>query len=274
MSRKRKLDNDNTEPPEKNPEHPRVDGKAPKKIKTPKPTEPSPLEVMCHIPSPFPPSLLRHIISISNINAKTQVATSIINLLLPITFKPQTYGDIHFSPRKIKIGSKNSHVLDHFARFKFPEGSTSSEQSQKCLLTISPNLNRLITKDWFLSLQSFTFQWGIPTNSSSSGVETKTLLSLAKIFEYASQLPNLRTFAWFVGTHFGCDKNEDYLKELPISQSILSSNNLFPRVETMKICFYSHVDILVTIPIQFFESYLERTRCLSELQLKVYGQMC
>ncbi len=180
--------------------------------------------------------------------------------------------DLHFSPTKIKIGAKKENILDDFTAHTFPSSTSTSKEAQKSLLAFSPNLERLLTKDWFVSLQNFTFQWTVKTFG-----ETQTLTLLSKIFEHATQLPNLRIFEWEMDCYYDPPENEekedeneevDSLNELPISKDILSSNNLFPRVETMKLAFYSTHGPFVTIPIQFFESYLEKTRCLSELQLR------
>ncbi len=118
-------------------------------------------------------------------------------------------------------------------------------------------MQRLIAKDWFISLESFSFQWNVKTLG-----ETKTLSTLAKIFEHASQLPNLRIFAWSVDClkpqNISIENKEDKEEndELPISKEFISQNHLFPRVETMKIEFYSRFGSFVTIPIHFFQSYL------------------
>ncbi len=178
-----------------------------------------------------------------------------------------------FNRLRIKIGWKPYNPLEIFPSYRHPP--PASDPCKKVLLAISPNLHRLLTKDWFISLQSFTFQWEVSTLG-----ETETLSTLAKIFDDASQLPNLRIFEWSVDCFSfpppssqnekkSKENEKDSSKELQISKDLFSNaKNLFPRVETMKLDFYSKYGIFVKIPIQFFEKYFAATNCLTELQLK------
>ncbi len=182
------------------------------------------------------------------------MAEFIVNNLIPIAPEKDTH--IHFSSSNIKVGVVE---VDPFTPFsnQFPDDeSISSDQSIKTLETIYPNLQRLITKDWFISLESFSFQWNVETLG-----ENKTLATLARIFEHASQLPNLRIFAWCVDCFYDENENKEEekekpLNELPISKDFISKNHLFPRVETMKMEFFAQYVTFVTIPIEFFQSYL------------------
>ncbi len=113
--------------------------------------------------------------------------------IIPIAF--YRISDVRFDSTQIRIGSKISRPLSHFTNYYFPHelypASDDPKKSQKVLLSIYPKLQRLITKNWFISLRSFSFQWRM-----DSGGDDKTLTTLAKIFEHTSQLPNLRIFAW------------------------------------------------------------------------------
>ncbi len=193
--------------------------------------------------------------------------------LIPLTNHrfPNRY-DIYLSSAKIRIGTKISNPLKHFSNYLFPP-PLNYYKTQETLSSFSPNLQRLITKDWFISLKSFAFQWNVHTFG-----DKKTLSILAKIFEHASQLPNLRTFAWIIDCTCHPPKESEsdeesthkpQENELPISKDVITSNlNLFPRVESMKLSFYEENEIFVSIPLFFFESYFSNTRSLSELQIE------
>ncbi len=167
--------------------------------------------------------------------------------------------DIYLSSKQIQIGGIISNPLEHFSSYYFPPGdSTITSKELDTLPSFLPNLQRLITEDWFISLRSFAFQWDVTSGAST------TLSILAKIFEHTSQLPNLRIFAWTIDcSSFSREENE-----LPISKDLITSNsNLFPRVQSMKISFYAKQNTFVRIPISFFESYFSNTKSLSELQI-------
>ncbi len=203
-----------------------------------------------------------------------------VNWLIPIcAVDPRSDPDICFNSSHIRIGAiiSYSNPLSHFSPFYFPYPyASNSKEVPKVLLSIYPNLQRLITNNWFISLRSFSFQWRVDTLG-----DNKTLTTLAKIFAHTSRLPNLRIFAWSVDCDFKeVEKPKPEEKspsnhqenELPIFKDmVLSNSNLFPSVETMKISFYGAYGTFVSLPLLFFDAYLSNTNCLTELQLQIEG---
>ncbi len=193
--------------------------------------------------------------------------------LIPLA-KVYSKWDIYLSSTSIRIGSNKSDPLKHLPGNFFPVGTGVNSKVPTALASFYPNLQRLITKHWFISLKSFSFQWNVQTFG-----DNKTLSILAKIFEHASQLPNLRIFAWIIDCTCEDPKEDEsdeestnWLEEneLPTSKELFTSNsNIFPRVETMKISFHGRTRNFVSIPILFFEEYFSNTKCLSELQIMV-----
>ncbi len=118
----------------------------------------------------------------------TQIAEETLANLTPILEKTFGHCDIYFSSRRIRIGSEIS-------RRQYWKGALENTPGSLC--AIYPNLERLITRDWWISLKTFSFQWIVQSSD-----DNEILLTLGKIFDRTSQLPNLETFAWEIESNW------------------------------------------------------------------------